>query len=60
MTDLEFERYLTSAVKKYNADYIDKAMTDNIPHEFSQEFERIMDLLMGKSNKRRRDNVKKR
>lgn len=60
MTDLEFERYLTSAIKKYNANYIDKAMTDNTPHEFSPEFERKMDLLMGKSNKRSRYNVKSR
>ncbi|MCX4375873.1 MAG: hypothetical protein OSJ61_06840 [Lachnospiraceae bacterium] len=52
MTDLEFERYLTSTIKKYNANYIDKAMTDNTPHEFSPEFERKMDLLMGKSNKK--------
>lgn len=27
-------------------------MTDNTPHEFSPEFERKMDILMGKSNKK--------
>ena len=59
MTDLEFERFLNSAVKIYNADK-EKAMTDNTPHEFSPEFERKMDILMGKNNKRSRYNVKSR
>ena len=60
MTDLEFERYLTSTIKKYNANYIDKAMKASNQHEFSPEFERKMDILMGKSNKRSRYNVKSR
>lgn len=50
MTDLEFERLLTSAVKIYNADK-EKAMQARNQHEFSPEFERKMDILMGKSNK---------
>ena len=50
MTDLEFERLLTSAVKIYNADK-EKAMKASKQHEFSPEFERKMDSLMGKSNK---------
>jgi len=50
MTDLEFEQYLTAVIKKYNSN-IEKAMIDSTPHEFSPEFERKMDILMGKSNK---------
>jgi len=50
MTDLEFERLLTSAVKIYNADK-EKAMQASNKHKFSPEFERKMDILMGKSNK---------
>ena len=50
MTDLEFKRLLTSAVKIYNADK-EKAMKSSNQHEFSPEFERKMDILMGKSNK---------
>ncbi len=59
MTDLEFERLLTSAVKIYNADK-EKAMKARNQHEFSPEFERKMDILMGKSNKRSSYNVKRR
>jgi len=59
MTDLEFEQYLTAVIKKYNSN-IEKAMIDSTPHEFSPEFERKMDILMGKSNKRSRYNVKSR
>ena len=50
MTDLEFEKFLTSAVKIYNADK-EKAMKASNQHEFSPEFERKMDILMGKSDK---------
>jgi len=50
MTELEFEKLLTSAVKIYNADK-EKAMKSSNQHEFSPEFERKMDILMGKSNK---------
>jgi len=50
MTELEFEKLLTSAVKIYNADK-EKAMKASNQHEFSPEFERKMDILMGKSNK---------
>lgn len=50
MTDLEFKRLLTSAVKIYNADK-EKAMKASNQHEFSPEFERKMDILIGKSNK---------
>ncbi len=50
MTDLEFERLLTSAVKIYNADK-EKAMKASNQYKFSPEFKRKMDILMGKSNK---------
>lgn len=59
MTELEFERLLTSAVKIYNADK-EKAMKASNQHEFSPEFERKMDILMGKNNKRSSYNVKRR
>ena len=52
MTDLEFEQYITSVIKEYGANYIDEALIDNTPHKFSPEFERKMDILMGKSNKK--------
>lgn len=52
MTDLEFEQYITSVIKEYGANYIDDALIDNTPHKFSPEFERKMDILMGKSNKK--------
>ncbi len=58
MTDLEFEKFLTSAVKIYNADK-EKAMEASNPHEFSPEFERKMDILMGKSNRQFRIKPKK-
>lgn len=52
MTDLEFEQYITSVIKEYGANYIDEALIDNTPHKFSPEFERKMDILMGKRNKK--------
>ena len=52
MTDLEFEQYITSVIKEYGANYIDEALIENTPHKFSPEFERKMDILMGKSNKK--------
>ena len=52
MTELEFEQYITSVIKEYGANYIDEALIDNTPHKFSPEFERKMDILMGKSNKK--------
>lgn len=52
MTDLEFEQYITSVIKEYGENYIDEALIDNTPHKFSREFERKMDILMGKSNKK--------
>ena len=52
MTDLEFEQYITSVIKEYGENYIDEALIDNTPHKFSPEFERRMDILMGKSNKK--------
>ena len=52
MTDLEFEQYLTSVIKEYGENYIDEALIDNTPHKFSREFERKMDILMGKSHKK--------
>ncbi len=58
MTDLEFEILLTSAVKIYNADK-EKAMEASNQHEFSPEFERKMDILMGKNNKKFRIKPKK-
>ncbi len=58
MTELEFEKLLTSAVKIYNADK-EKAMKSSNQHEFSPEFERKMDILMGKSNKQSRIKHKK-
>lgn len=58
MTDLEFEKFLTSAVKIYNADK-EKAMKASNQHEFSPEFERKMDILMGKSNRQFRIKPKK-
>ncbi len=58
MTDLEFEILLTSAVKIYNADK-EKAMKASNQHEFSPEFERKMDILMGKNNKKFRIKPKK-
>lgn len=54
MTDLEFEKYITSVIKEYGANYIDERLIDNTPHKFSAEFERKMDILMGKSNKKLR------
>lgn len=54
MTDLEFERYITSVIKEYGANYIDEKLIDNTPHKFSAEFERKMNILMGKSSKRLR------
>ena len=48
MTDFEFEQYLTSFIKTYNAN-LEKAMANSTPHKFSPEFERKMDILMGKS-----------
>ena len=58
MTDLEFERLLTSAVKIYNADK-EKAIEASNQHEISPEFERKMDILMGKSNRQFRIKPKK-
>ena len=52
MTDLEFERYITSVIKEYGANYIDEKLIDNTPHKFSAEFERKMNILMGKSSKK--------
>lgn len=52
MTDLEFEQYITSVIKEYGENYIDEALIDNTPHKFSREFERKMDILMGKSHKK--------
>lgn len=52
MTDLEFEQYITYVIKEYGANYIDESLIDNTPHKFSPEFERKMDILMGKSNKK--------
>ncbi len=52
MTDLEFEKYITSVIKEYGANYIDERLIDNTPHKFSAEFERKMDIIMGKSNKK--------
>ncbi|MCM1009205.1 MAG: DUF4367 domain-containing protein [Ruminococcus flavefaciens] len=52
MTDFEFEQYITSVIKEYGANYIDDKMIDNTPHKFSPEFERKMDILMGKSHKK--------
>ena len=52
MTDLEFEQYITSVIKEYGAKYIDESLIDNTPHKFSPEFERKMDILMGKSYKK--------
>ncbi len=52
MTDLEFEQYITSVIKEYGENYIDEALIDNTPHKFSHEFERKMDILMGKSHKK--------
>ena len=46
MTDLEFEKYITSVIKEY------ERLIDNTPHKFSAEFERKMDIIMGKSNKK--------
>ena len=46
MTDLEFERYITSVIKEYGANYIDEKLIDNTPHKFSAEFERKMNILM--------------
>lgn len=52
MTDLEFEQYITPVIKEYGANYIDESLIDNTPHKFSPEFERKMDILMGKSYKK--------
>lgn len=52
MTDIEFEQYITSVIKEYGENYIDEALIDNKPHKFSPEFERKMDILMGKRNKK--------
>ncbi len=52
MTDLEFEQYITSVIKEYGANYIDESLIDNTPHKFSPEFERKMDILMGKNYKK--------
>lgn len=52
MTDLEFERYITSVIKEYGSNYIDEALIDNTPHRFSPEFKRKMDILMGKRNEK--------
>lgn len=52
MTDLEFEQYITSVIKEYGENYIDEALIDNTPHKFFREFERKMDILMGKSHKK--------
>ena len=59
MTDLEFEQYITSVIKEYGENYIDEALIDNTPHKFSREFERKMDILIGKSNKQFRIKPKK-
>lgn len=52
MTDLEFEQYITLVIKEYGENYIDETLIDNTPHKFSREFERKMDILMGKSHKK--------
>lgn len=52
MTDREFEQYITSVIKEYGANFIKEESIDNTPHKFSPEFERKMDILMGKNNKK--------
>ncbi|MCM1329545.1 MAG: sigma-70 family RNA polymerase sigma factor [Ruminococcus sp.] len=39
-------------MEEYGANYIDDKLIDNTPHKFSPEFERKMDILMGKSHKK--------
>lgn len=51
MNENEFEKYITSVIKEYGANYIDDALIDNTPHKFSPEFEHKMNVLMGKSYK---------
>ena len=54
MTDREFEQYITSVIKEYGANYINEELIDNTPHKFSPEFERKMDILIGRSSKKLR------
>lgn len=51
MNENEFEKYITSVIKEYGANYIDDAVINNTPHKFSPEFEHKMNVLMGRSYK---------